>query len=370
VNGSQHIDHRGFSSHWLAMALHGIKVIIASTIPYVMNLNDLVSDIKAYPGITRKKAISSVINFFPKVSSSKVLASYGEDAAVMEHNGEAMLLAADGIMQALMKANPFFAGYYSVLVNLNDISAMGGVPLAMLDVLSVKDENVCANVMRGMETAVKKFGVPIVGGHTHPDCTYNAIDVAIIGTAKLDEVVYSHTAQAGDDIIMAMDLDGFYPEGLMYAWDTTSKKDSTLARRQMLIMNKIAKKKLLRSGKDISNPGSLGTLGMLLETSGKGALVDITMIPKPKGVYFSQWLKSYQGAGFVVTCDPKHSEQVIEQFGTVGITGAVIGSVDGTNVFNVTDGEETSTLFDLNTENITGCKPTSTIGWEEIGTGK
>lgn len=335
-----------------------------------MKLNDLVADIKGYPGITRKKAISSVINFFPKVSSSKVLASYGEDAAVLEHNGEAMLLAADGIMPPLMRLNPFFAGYYAVLVNLNDISAMGGVPLAMLDVLSVKEEKVCNNVMRGMETAVKKFGVPIVGGHTHPDCAYNAIDVAIIGTAKLDEVVYSHTALAGDDIIMAMDLDGFYPEGLTYAWDTTSKKDSSIARRQMLIMNKIAKKKMLRSGKDISNPGSLGTLGMLLETSGKGALVDVTKIPTPKGVDLSQWLKSYQGSGFVITCDPKYSARVIDQFETVGITGAVVGDVDGTNVFKLTDGDDTETLFDLNTESITGCKPASTVGWEEIEQGK
>ena len=335
-----------------------------------MKLDDLVSDLKGYPGITRKKAISSVINFFPKVSSSKVLASYGEDAAVLEHNGEALLLAADGIMQPLMKANPFFAGYYSVLVNLNDISAMGGVPLAMLDVLSVKDEKVCNNVMRGMETAVKKFGVPIVGGHTHPDCSYNAIDVAILGTAKLDEVVYSHTAQAGDDIIMAMDLEGFYPEGLTYAWDTTSRKDSTMARRQMLIMNKIAKKKMLRSGKDISNPGSLGTLGMLLETSGKGALVNINKIPTPKGVDFSQWLKSYQGAGFVITCAPKYSDRVIDQFDTVGITGAVVGDVDGTNVFKLTDGEDMETFFDLNNESITGCKPNSTVGWEEVDLGK
>jgi putative methanogenesis marker protein 2 len=335
-----------------------------------MNLNDLVSDIKAYPGITRKKTISSVINFFPKISSCKVHASYGEDAAVLEHNGEALLLAADGIMQPLMKANPFFAGYYAVLVNLNDISAMGGVPLAMLDVLSVNEEKVCAAVMRGMETAVKKFGVPIVGGHTHPDCTYNAIDVAIIGTAKLDEVVYSHTAQAGDDIIMAMDLDGFYPENLTYAWDTTSKKDNAIARLQILIMNKIAKEKMLRSGKDISNPGSLGTLGMLLETSGKGASVDIGKIPTPKGVDLSRWLKSYQGAGFVVTCDPKYSDRVIDQFGTVGITGAVVGDVDGTNVFKVTDGDETQTLFDLNTESITGCKPASTVGWEKINSGK
>ena len=161
----------------------------------------------------------------------------------------------------------------------------------------MKEEKVCNNVMRGMETAVKKFGVPIVGGHTHPDCTYNAIDVAMIGTAKLDEVVYSHTAQAGDDIIMAMDLDGFYPEGLTYAWDTTSKKDSTIARRQMLIMNKIAKKKMLRSGKDISNPGSLGTLGMLLETSGKGAWSTSTGSRSPKGSISLNGLSPTRGRG-------------------------------------------------------------------------
>ncbi len=158
----------------------------------------LVNDIKSFPGITRKKTISEVINFFPKFSSAKVLASYGEDAAVVEWDDRVLLLAADGIMQALMNANPFYAGYYSVLVNINDISAMGGVPIGMVDVLSVKDNKVCGQVMRGMETAVRKFGVPIVGGHTHPDCTYNAIDVAIVGYCEDKEhVVYSHTAKAG-----------------------------------------------------------------------------------------------------------------------------------------------------------------------------
>ena len=152
-----------------------------------------------------------------------VLASYGEDAAVVAHNDDALLLAADGIMEALLKANPFNAGYYAVLVNLNDISAMGGIPLAMVDIISMKDEKVCAQVMRGIEAAVSKFGVPIVGGHTHPDCAYNAIDVAILGTARKDEVIYSHTAQAGDDIIMAMDLDGAFHRSLHYAWDTTSQ---------------------------------------------------------------------------------------------------------------------------------------------------
>ena len=58
-----------------------------------------------------------------------MLASYGEDAAVLAYGRPSLLaVGRDGSMEPLMKANPFFAGYYSVLVNLNDISAMGGVP--------------------------------------------------------------------------------------------------------------------------------------------------------------------------------------------------------------------------------------------------
>ena len=59
-----------------------------------------------------------------------------------------------------------------------------------------------------MTSAITKFKVPMVGGHSHPDCEYNAVDVAILGSAKKTDVIYSHTASVGDDIIFAMDLDG------------------------------------------------------------------------------------------------------------------------------------------------------------------
>jgi len=332
-----------------------------------MNLKGLADEIRNFPGVTRKHTISEVINFFPKYSSLKILASYGEDAAVVDWEDKILLLAADGIMQPLMKANPFFAGYYSILVNLHDIAAMGGTPIAMLDVLSVKEEKVCAQVMKGMEAAINKFGVPIVGGHTHPDCTYNAIDVAIIGFADgKDEVIYSHTAKDGDDVVMVMDLDGYYPEGLKYAWDTTSKKDGPTVRKQISMMNKIAKKHLAHAGKDISNPGALGTLGMMLETSGKGATVDVTKIPSPKEVEFGQWMKSYQGCGYVISCDPSCSEEIIHMFGTVGVAGAVVGKVNDSRVLSITDGKGTEVLFDFNTEIITGCKPGWTNGWGHV----
>lgn len=322
-----------------------------------MNLEALVSDIRGYPGVTRKRTISEVIRFFPNLPTGSVIASYGEDAAVIAFNDDVLLLAADGIMEALMRAQPYYAGYYAVLVNINDIAAMGGVPLGMVDIVSMKDEKVCAQVMKGMEAAVRKFGVPIVGGHTHPDCAYDAIDVAILGTAKKDAVICSHTARAGDVIIMAMDLDGFFPSSLPYAWDTTTRKDDALCRRQVMVMNEIGKRHLVHAGKDISNPGCVGTLGMLLETSGLGGTVDLERVPRPEGVDFPQWLKAYQGCGFVLTAPAEHADEVIALFREVGVTAAVVGQVEESRRLVLRRGGETAVLFDFASDKITGCDP-------------
>jgi putative methanogenesis marker protein 2 len=327
-----------------------------------MDLKALAQAIRNHPGVTRKRSISEVMHFIPSIGHNKVLASCGEDCAVLEYGDSVLLLAADGIMEPLMKASPYYAGYYSVLVNINDIAAMGGIPIAMVDIISMKDLKICAQVMKGVEVAVKKFGVPIVGGHTHPDCEYHAIDIAILGTAKKEEVIYSHTAKVGDDIIFAMDLDGFYPDALPYAWDTTTMKDSQLVRAQVMIMNNISGKGLVNSGKDMSNPGSIGTLGMLLETSAKGGTVDIDLIPRPENTDFIQWTMAYQGCGFVVTCPPQNSEEVINMFKTVKVTASVVGSIDNSNKLVLTSDGKEDILFDFNSEIITGCKPSAMAG--------
>ncbi|NYT16350.1 MAG: methanogenesis marker 2 protein [Methanomassiliicoccales archaeon] len=327
-----------------------------------MDLEALVKAIRNHPGVTRKRSISEVIHFIPFVTGNKVLASCGEDCAVLEYDDSVLLLAADGIMEPLMKAAPYYAGYYSVLVNINDIAAMGGIPIAMVDIISMKDLKICAQVMRGVEMAVKKFGVPIVGGHTHPDCEYHAIDVAILGTAGKEEVIYSHTAQVGDDIIFAMDIDGFYPDPLPYAWDTTTQKDSELVRAQVLVMNRISKKRLVTSGKDMSNPGSIGTLGMLLETSGKGGWIDVERIPRPSDSDFIQWAMAYQGCGFVVTCPPENSDEVIRMYRDVEVTAAVVGKIDDSSRLLLRSGDVTKVLFDFSSDIITGCSPTKIAG--------
>jgi putative methanogenesis marker protein 2 len=322
-----------------------------------MNLKAIAEAIWTFPGITRKKAISEIIGPLSAKQFSQVAASEGEDAAAVEYGNDYILFAADGIMESLVNSHPFYAGYFAVLVNVNDIAAMGGKALAMVDVLSLSHSKVCNQILNGMAAGVKKFNVPIVGGHTHPDCKYNAIDISIIGTVPKTDIILSCKAKDGDDIVFVMDLDGFFPEGLKYAWDTTTKKDDQIVQAQMRIMTVIAAKHLAHSAKDISNPGCIGTLGMMLESSMKGGTVDIGKIPIPKDVDLMQWILSYQGCGFVLACSPENSSEIISLFETVGCSGAVVGKIDNTMKLKITANGESEVLFDFEKDIITGCSP-------------
>jgi len=319
-------------------------------------LQELADAIRGFPGVTRKNAIHKVVDMFPTAGYDHVIAAEGEDAAVLENGNMCVLFAADGIMESLMKADPYLAGYYSILVNVNDIAAMGGRPLGMVDVISAEGGEMDPELIRGLQDGVRKFNVPIVGGHTHPDCHYAAIDISIIGSVRKQDVLLSSTAEAGDDVVFVFDLDGRFPESVPYTFDTTSMKSNEIVQSQIEAVAEVAERHLAHSCKDMSNPGHIGTLGMMLESSGKGATVDITRIPIPEGVDDIRWATAYQGCAFVFACDPKHSDEVMEIFSKVGCTGAIVGKVDDSKVLRITDGKDTVDLFDFSKDIITGVK--------------
>ena len=323
-----------------------------------MELQTIIDSIRNFPGVTRKSKIHEVVDLLPTDAFPRVAAAEGEDAAAIEMGDSYVLFATDGIMESLVQSDPYMAGYFAVLVNVNDIAAMGGRATAMVDVVSMSDNRICGMLLRGMEEGVRRFGVPIVGGHTHPDCNYHAIDISIIGEVKKECLIRSCSAKPGDDIVFVMDLDGHYPDNIPYAWLTTLDKDPKLVKRQMEAAAIVADEKLAHAGKDMSNPGSVGTLGMLLEASEMGAEVDLNKIPIPKDCTdFIRWLLCYQGCGFVYTCPHENSERIIEIFRKVKCEGAVVGKVNESKKLELTYNGEKGTLFDFSSDIITGCKP-------------
>jgi hypothetical protein len=322
----------------------------------MVEIREYVKVIREFPGVTRKNAIHEVVDLFPTSGFPKVVAAEGEDAAVIECGNTCVLFAADGIMEKLVEADPFLAGYYAVLVNVNDIAAMGGRPLGMVDVLSMNKGAVESELIRGIRAGVEKFNVPIVGGHTHPDCNYSSIDISIIGEVRKEDVLLSSTARPGDDIVFVMDLEGRFPESVPYTFDTTTGRSDDLVQAQLEAVAVIAERHIAHSCKDMSNPGHVGTLGMMLESSSAGATVDVTRIPIPDGVDPLTWATAYMGCGFVISCDPAHSQEIIDLFGQVGCAGSVVGKVDDTKVLKLTDGKDMAVLFDFNKDIITGVK--------------
>ena len=90
---------------------------------------------------------------------------------------------------------------------------------------------------------------------------------------------------------------------------------------------------------------------MLLEVSGKGADIDLGLIPKPdlaeNNLTFELWVRMYPGMGFILTAKKEHVAELIGLFAGVGMTAKEIGTVNGTRELRIHyQGKETQ-VFDF-----------------------
>ncbi len=314
-----------------------------------MDLKDLVKSLQSFEGVSRKSDIAKITDSLEEIYniSGDVLLSFGDDASAIDiGNNQVLLLAADGIWGQLMNINPYWAGYCGVLVNVNDIAAMGGKPLAMVDILSIKHDKLYSELMKGIIDGCKKFGIPMVGGHLHPDADFDSLGIAIAGIADKDKLITSSGANVGDKVIIAIDIEGRQHPDFPLNWDTTYLKDKILVQNQIKVMQKLGESGLVSAGKDISNPGTLGTLEMLCETSHVGACVRLEAIPRNPKVNWEDWLKSYPGAAFVLTAPVENAQAVSDMLGEFEFTVAVVGEVINERCLYLESKDERLVVFD------------------------
>ena len=72
-------------------------------------------------------------------------------------------------MSELVLESPRLAGWSAVMANANDIYATGGRPIAMVNVLASGDERSLEDIASGLAEGARHYGIPMVGGHHHPD---------------------------------------------------------------------------------------------------------------------------------------------------------------------------------------------------------
>lgn len=289
-------------------------------------IEQLLADLKEFSGLQRKKGIKSILKTLKSVSALGFAQySLGDDAAVIKNGSEYLLLAAEEISRDLLKSDPWWAGFCAVLTNVNDIYSMGGVPLALVNTVSFTAAEQGEKILQGMAAACEKYGVPMVGGHFTPENDCATLSAAVLGKAQ--RVLTSFDAQNGDQLIVAVELEGRQYKDFPN-WDCISDKTAAEIKEKLEPMLVVAEKSLAHGAKDISNAGIIGTVCMLLETSEKGAKISIEKIPVPESIDLRQWLKMYPSYGFILSVPPENEKEVTGLFSEKKYAVASVGTVN------------------------------------------
>ncbi|CAE6815388.1 Thiamine-monophosphate kinase [Paraburkholderia domus] len=295
-----------------------------------MSVAALVERLRASRGFCHKTDIAGVVeslaNRLPRGTGDLAQAvAVGDDCAAIADGAGYLLFAIEGLVSDFVDAMPWFAGYSSVMVNVSDIYAMGGRPLAVVDALWSDGIAGAEPVLAGMAAASVAYGVPIVGGHSNVRSAQSQLAVAIIGRAQA--LLSSFNAMPGDRLLMAVDTRGRFEDPYPF-WNASVGAPSARLRADLELLPSLAEAGLCDAAKDISMAGALGTALMLLECSQVGARIDLDAIPHPDGVDFERWVSAFPSFGFLLSVREQHVEEVIERFAVRSLTCAAIGSVD------------------------------------------
>jgi hypothetical protein len=321
-----------------------------------MELKTIIDEIRNYPGITRKRDIGHVVKVLRSAgvdTSSHVVTGFGEDAAAIKHYDHYLLLAAEGMWPQFVKAEPYAAGKAAVMASVNDIYAMGGKPLALVNVLSAAKGEDYKLVMEGVRKGCQKFKVPMVGGHLNPDSKETSLSVSILGTAK--KLLKSTNAKEGQKIVLAVDLKGTDGQcKSVMSWDANSGKTSSYVLERLDILRHLAEEGICQTAKDVSNGGILGTIALMCECSKKGGLIILDKIPKPPDIHLLYWLKAFLSYGFILCIDEHHLPACLDAFHEKGLTAEVIGEIQEQQQIVLRHENAEEVLFDFDKESIIG----------------
>ena len=152
-----------------------------------------------------------------KPAQKSTVKGIGDDAAVLDAGGREVLVSSDMLVERvhfdLSYAPLKHLGYKSIIVNLSDIYAMGGVPEQVIVSVAVSNRfpvEAIEELYVGMKLAGSLYGVDIVGGDTTSSTAGLVISVSVIGYVEKGKAVYRSGAKEGDLVVVSGDLGGAY----------------------------------------------------------------------------------------------------------------------------------------------------------------
>ena len=236
-------------------------------------------------------ALLPIVRGLPAVADPRVLvgSSTADDAAVLRLTEEIALVMTIDFFTPIVD-DPYDFGRIAAANALSDVYAMGGVPLAAMNVVAFPLEqlggDVLREILRGGADVAAAAGIAIVGGHSidDPEPKYG---MAVTGTVHPGRVLMNSGGRAGDTLVLTKPLGA----GAVATAIKRGLADPAVVTRAIEVMTTLndrgaeqARGAGAHALTDVTGFGLLGHLHELAEASGLAAEVDAAAVPAIDGV--------------------------------------------------------------------------------------
>jgi selenophosphate synthetase-related protein len=311
--------------------------------PPMPDLQALVAAVRSAPGLLGKRDISVIERLGGTID--------GDDAALVEYRGEYLVVCGEAISPPFLRADPFGAGTAAVVTNVSDVRAMGGRPLALVDMLVSPDREHAERVLDGIAHAGELLGVPVVGGHVTIG-EEPALSASCTGVARVP--LRAAAARPGDVLLAAFALDGRYMSDRRPFFSALADRTAEQLRDDGEALVEVAEAGFCHAARDVSMPGVAGSLLQMIEGAGCGARLDVDALPRPAGVDLERWLLTFPSFGFLLAASDAHVDAACAAFTRRGLACAPCGTFDDTYALRLATRDFEAPVWDLAGTPLTG----------------
>ncbi|HXF73995.1 MAG TPA: AIR synthase related protein [Actinomycetota bacterium] len=275
---------------------------------------------REHPGLRGKSALALVGEV---LGGPDPVRGPGDDAAALPDGDGFLLLAGEAIWPPFVEGDPRGAGVAAVVANANDVAAMGGRPLALVDAVVAPPAH-ARRILEGIREAADLYRIPVVGGHLTARGGPPALSAFVLGRARA--LLPATAVRPGQAVLFAGCLEGRLIPGIP-AFTSVAQRGAEL-REDLELLPRLAEEGRVAAAKDVSMAGLLGSLAMLLEPTGAGAVVLLDRVPTPRDVPAPTWVVTFPTFGFLLTAEPGQVSAVRRAFRDRGLACERIGDTD------------------------------------------
>jgi selenophosphate synthetase-related protein len=299
-----------------------------------------------HPGRIAKQALHHVTDILGRTDW---VTGPGDDTALIHHAQGDVLAAGEAIYPPFVAADPFGAGVGAVVANVNDVAAMGGRPLGIVNTVVASDE-IVRSVLAGLRRAADLYGVPVVGGHL--TLSDGAPSLSAFAVGAVNAPLLASNVAPGQALLLAACFDGQLRED--FPFYPSFEQRGTRVRGDLDLLPQLAERGDCVAAKDVSMAGLLGTLAMLLQPTGNGVVVHLDQLPRPPDVPVETWLDVFPSYAFLLCGPPDRAHDCIAAFAERGLACAQVGVIDDTGILRARSGTEAATLLTDTSTSATG----------------